>query len=393
MRIGLITPGFSASEDDWCIPALLDLVRGLARRDDVTVFTLRYPHHRRPYPVYGASVVPFGGAQRRGAGRLPLLLRALWRIVRAARRRPFDVFHALWAHEPGFLAVAAGRLTGTPVMVSLLGGELVDLPEVDYGGQRSRVNLWLTRRALAGARRVSVGSRSLRRLAKPHVAPGKLVRQPLGVDRHRFATGRKRPRPSPSGVRLGGDPRLLHVGSLVPVKDQTTLLRAFAGLGRQHRRAHLHLVGEGPLRSRLEDLARQLAVADRLTFHGAVSHDRLADFYRQADLLVVSSHFESQGMAMLEAAACGCPVVGTAVGVLPELGPQRGLCTPGDPQALARLLDATLRDPAGRADLRTAQATALEGFELNTTLDGWRRLYRTVALQADREATGRESTG
>src|SRR5262245_50711825 len=160
MRIGFITPGFSASEADWCIPALLDLVRELARDNEVHVFTLRYPHRRGPYTVYRATVHAFGGALVGGAGRAALLGRALAEISAQARRRPFDVLHGLWADEPGFLAVAAGRLLGTPAVVSLLGGELIAMPDIGYGGELSRINRWLIRPARRGAARVTAGAGS-----------------------------------------------------------------------------------------------------------------------------------------------------------------------------------------------------------------------------------------
>jgi len=65
-HIAIITPGFSASEQDWCIPALLDLVRKLSESCQVHVFTLRYPHFTGHYSIYGANVTAFGGAERSG---------------------------------------------------------------------------------------------------------------------------------------------------------------------------------------------------------------------------------------------------------------------------------------------------------------------------------------
>src|SRR5262249_60380354 len=88
MRVGLVTPGFSASARDWCIPAQLDLVRALAAGDDVRVFAVRYPHERRTYDVYGAEVRAFGGAQRRGLHRPLLWARALAGPLSAHRPRP-----------------------------------------------------------------------------------------------------------------------------------------------------------------------------------------------------------------------------------------------------------------------------------------------------------------
>ena len=61
MRLALITPGFSAGDDDWCIPALLDLVRAISHEHDVEVFALRYPPVVGSYEVGGARVHAIGG--------------------------------------------------------------------------------------------------------------------------------------------------------------------------------------------------------------------------------------------------------------------------------------------------------------------------------------------
>lgn len=376
MRLALVTPGFSASEDDPCIPVLLDLVRELAAEDDVTVFTLRYPHHRDPYDVHGARVIPLGGAQVRGLRRLPLYARALAAILRRSRERRCDVIHAFWAHEPGFLAGLAGRLTATPVVVWVLGGELVDLPDIDYGGRRSAANRFLVRRALAWADRAIAGSECQRRLLEPHVEADRLLVQPLGVDLGRFCPGSP---PDDARPRLDGEPTLLHVASLCPVKDQATLLRAFAFVASRFPGARLHLVGDGELREPLADLAAELGIASRVRFHGAVHHDALPDVYRQADLCVLSSRSENNAIVVLEAAACGCPTVGTAVGLLPDLGSASRTVPPGDPRALGELVAGVL------CDRETLAAMARQGLELvrselavTSTVARMRQLCREV---------------
>jgi glycosyltransferase involved in cell wall biosynthesis len=373
-RIGILTPGFSASESDWCIPAVLDLVRTLAREDDVRVFPLRYPHTRAPYSVFGARVTPLGAAQRRGLWRVPLYVRALSALSGEARRRPFDLLHALWADEPGALAVLAGRRMGVPVVVSILGGELCDLPEIGYGGQRGSVDRRLSASALRLAERVTVGSRGLREreLVRRPALQWRVL--PLGVDTARFAPGPA----GPSARRLAGRPRLLHVASLLPVKDQSTLLRAFALLGPriEAKGAHLSIAGDGPLRDRLGAQAAALGISESVSFLGAVSHDALPDLYRQADVLVLSSRFESQGMVVLEAAASGCPTVGTAVGVVPELEDGARAVAPAEPEALARALGETLGNEEARRRMGSAALrVAREKFSLETAVAGFRALY------------------
>lgn len=358
MRIGLITPGFSASETDWCIPALLNLVRALARQHEVHVFTLRYPYRQRSYSVYGARVHAFGGAVVAGFGRVPLIGRALARIVSQHRRQPFDLLHGLWADEPGFLAVTASHWLKGPTVVSLLGGELVGLSDIGYGGQLSCIGRWLIRFSLRGATRVTVGSTYLHRLARPYVASERLLRIPLGVDTDLFYP---ESRPASSSHLLEGRIKLLHVASLIPVKDQSMLLHALSQVVIQEPNAHLHIIGEGPLRRNLEGQVKRLGVTNHVTFHGAIPHERLPDYYRSADLCVLTSRYESQGMVTLEAAACARTTVGTAVGVLPDLTPATLAVPVEDASALSEALLTTLQDlptvaALGRASLAAVAA-------------------------------------
>lgn len=377
MRIALLTPGFSADESDWCIPALLDLVRELASEHDVHVFSLRYPHRRAVYPVYDATVHTLGGATAGGLRRLPLLTRALTAVVRQHRRAPFDVFHGLWADEPGFVAVRAGQMMGAPSVVSLLGGELVSLPDIAYGGQLSRANRWLAGQALRRAGRVTVGSATLARLAAGAVDADRLVALPLGVDTALFTPQTLRV----CGKPEGSSPQLLHVASLSPVKDQATLLCALALVAEELPDVHLRIVGDGLLRAALAAQAEALGLAAQVSFDGAIAHDRLPDLYRAADLFVLSSRYESQSLAALEAAACGCPVVGTAVGLLPELLDPQQLAPVGDAPALAAAMLRLLRDPAARAlAAADAHTRVVQRFALDQTAPALAALYQTLGV-------------
>ena len=370
MKIALIAPGFSAGEEDWCIPALLDLVRLLARVHEVHVFALRYPHRSAVYPVYEATVHAFGGAARGGSYRLHLLTRALAAIRQEHRRGAFDVFHGLWADEPGFLAVTAGRLLGAPAVVSVLGGELVGFADIGYGGLLSRSNRWLAARALHRADRVTVGSATLWTVAQRWAPEEKLAIQALGVDTAVFSPGPKQGAP---GFHL------LHVASFSAVKDQGTLLRAVARVASQAPEVVLHVAGDGALRDRLVAQAAALGLSTQVVFHGEVPHHHLPDFYRMADLFVLSSRYESQSLVVLEAGACGCPVVGTAVGLLPELLDPEAVAPAGDDAALAEAMLRLIRSPERRVEAgRSLQRRVIERYSLETTAAAWSDLYAGV---------------
>ncbi len=283
MKIGLILPGFSAGEDDWCIPALLNLARQLTTRAEVHVFPLRYPYRKGRYAVHGAMVHPLAGGAAGGVWRAPLISKALLAIMTEHRRCPFQVFHAVWADEPGYVAVKAGQLLGVPAVVTLFGGELVKLSDIGYGAQLSFINRHFIRVALRQATCVTAGSTYLQELARPYVAPNRLFPIAIGVDTDLFS-----PQPNDCRLELAGEKRLLHVASLVPVKDQVTLLRSMAQLVKQDPTAHLHLVGDGPRRTFLAQLVVTLKLTGNVTFHGQVPHDHLPAYYRLADLCVLT---------------------------------------------------------------------------------------------------------
>ncbi len=372
MKIALIVPGFSADERDWCIPALRNLAATLTRTDEVVVFALRYPYRAARYDAFGARVIALGGAQRQGRASAGLWRRAFAALRAEHRRGHFDALHAFWATEAGALTALAGRRLRIPTIVSIAGGELVGLRDIGYGDQLAALQRLKVRLALRLASHVTGGSRSLLDLAAPHLRsrpPGSIHHIPLGVDTTLFRPGNAAP-----SIRHA---RLITAASLVPVKDQAMLLRAVARLRQQGHDATLTVAGEGPEEGRLRALAATLGIAAAVTFLGALPHDPLPDLYRQHDLFVLTSRHEAQGMAPLEAAACGLPVVGTAVGILPKLAPAAGIIVPpGDDAALAAAIAALLADPTRYAALRdAAQAAIAARYGLARCAERFRALY------------------
>ncbi len=364
MNIGILIPGFSDGERDWCIPVYLNLVRDLARTNAVRVFALRYPPRKDCYAVYGAQVFAIGGNYRMaGVQRWLLLTRTLASLIRQHRAQPFDVLHAIWADETGFLATWAGQLLRVPVVVSVAGGELATLP--GYGLQTGRVTRWLVRQALTRADGVIAPCPYAADLVRRMRLPLKhLEIVPLGVDTALFT-----PKDNP---KTG----LLSVGSLTHVKGHDQLLRALALIPE----IGLDIVGDGPNLGSLRALAAALGLAERVTFHGAVTHDALPRYYQAALLNVLPSRHEAFGMVVTEAASCGLPTVGFDFGVLQALHHHAGVAVPpGDVSALAAAIQALLADSPRLAAYRyEARQLAETRYSLISMGNGVQRLYRAV---------------
>ena len=367
-RVGILIPGFSASEDDWCLPFALELVRELAVADDVRVFALRHPPLRDRYLVHGAEVITFGDDDGTPWGRLRRWRRTLGSIREEHARRPFDLLHGIWAHEPGALAVRAANRIGVPSVVTVAGSELAHLPALSYGGGPWSLNTRLCRYSLAHATLVTAVSELAVRPRRALVEPDRLEVFPLGTDPRLFF-------PAPV-ERLKGNPSLLNVASLIPVKGHDVLLDALVRIRELHPDAVLHLVGAGTCRPRLEERAARADLAGSVRFHGDVRHEKLSDIYRGADLFVLSSYSEGQCLAAIESIACGTPVAGTAVGSLPDVVPPTHLSPAGNVEALARAVNSALAAPReGCAELLRSG----RGFSLEESVFRWRRVYDRAA--------------
>lgn len=369
-KIGWVVPGFSASEADWCIPALLDTARVLAETHELHIFTLRYPPEPRTYTVYGAQVHAFGGGTTARIGRLMLMARVLSAILTEHRQGKFSALHGIWADEPGFVAVMAGRLLRVPTVVSLMGGELVNLPEIGYGHQLSRIAHWMIDNSLRAAKLVTVGSSLLAEQARAYgLNDEKLCLTPLGVDETLFHLNGER-------AEIGaGTFHLVHAASLEPIKNQAMLLRAFAQVHDACPGAHLHLLGDGRLRADLMALSASLGLENAVTFHGNIAHEQLPVYFRAADLCVLTSFHESQSMVALEAASCGRATVGTRVGILPELVRDDLLVAPHDADGLATVLIRLVQDSTLLQQINASAHNSAQQNPLTAAVNRWGQCY------------------
>ena len=333
MRVALIVPGgVDRSGTHRVIPVLLALGERLAAAADVQVVALHQEDRPSRYTVRGFPVTNVGLPRTR--------LRALLAVLREHRRRRFDVVHAFWAGAAAQVAVAAGALLRRPVLVHVAGGELARIPEIGYGPRtlRSRAAV---RAVLRRADLVTAASTPIRnQVGRVGVRAEPLV---LGVDLRAWP-------PVPPRPRAPGRPaRLVHVGSLNPVKDQATLLAAIARLSQDGVDVRLDVVGEDTLNGTVQRRAAELGVSARVRFHGFLAQEALRDMMVGADLLVMSSRHEAGPVVLLEAATAGVPTVGTAVGMIADWAPDAALSVPvAHPAALAAGIRQLLSDDGRR---------------------------------------------
>ncbi|WP_010498612.1 glycosyltransferase family 4 protein [Paenibacillus elgii] len=174
-------------------------------------------------------------------------------------------------------------------------------------------------------------------------------------------------------------PQLISVCRLVPAKGLDTLLQACAELKRRGQPFVLHLIGDGPIHTELEELAQQLGIYEETIFYGYMLHPE--DFMPFFDVFVLPSRAEAFGSVFAEAALCGLAVVGTNVGGIAEQieHGSNGLLVPvNDVQALATALEKVIGDPMYRYQLsRVALEKALKTYSMARVVQQLRNVYRT----------------
>lgn len=245
-------------------------------------------------------------------------LRDRWEHLHNIRKRieengPFHLIHAFGAGEAGVVAVRAAEQLGVPAIATVLNDELARVPEFAFGMQLSETTQQFVHQTIHEADCVTIPSQfafdnALNLFPELEHSPG-LHLVPFGVDPEFFTM--------PEGDDDYRPREFLYVGSLSPIKDFETMFRLIASMPN----ATLDIVGSGELFKVLQKFAAELDIEDRVLFHGFVPHNELVRFYQESKYLLITSRYETFAIVALEAMACGMTVIGTPVGVLPEIGP------------------------------------------------------------------------
>lgn len=298
------------------------------------------------------------------------------RLARYLRRERPDVLFAT-SVPPNIAALTARRLARAATAIVVRQSNTIRIPGSErYAGVRGRWRDRLAPRLYPDADAViAVADGVADNLRRVAALPGERVHVIYnGVALDEIRRRASAPPPHP-WLAPHAPPVVLAVGRLVGKKDYPSLLHAFARL-RRHRDARLIVLGEGPERRRLEALAKDLGIDDALALPGFT--DDPYPYMAHAACLALSSISEGMPSVLIEALACGCPVVSTDCPSGPReilAGEQYGrLTAPGDVPALADALAETLRAPPAGERLRERA----EAFDAEAVAER----YRAVLVEA-----------
>lgn len=312
------------------------------------------------------------GSARFFLGAMVFFPKSVW-LARQMTRRGITHVHAHFASHPALAALIVNRLTGIPFSFTAHGSDIhVELRSFDM-------------KIEAAAFAVTVSQYNKQFL----------------IDRFGEAIGRKLNvihcgvDPDVFGVRPRGkstDLRILCVASFRQVKGHRCLVEACRILKDRGVAFSCHLVGDGPLREKVEKQIAAAGLDGIVRLHGALPRPQVLGRLQDADVLVLPSIVDAQGrregipVTLMEAMACGLPVVASRISGIPELvdsGSSGILTPPGDPRAIADALEELARSPRLRKRLgRAARQKVRQEYNLRLSAAALAELLRGVGAAA-----------
>lgn len=300
MRLIVLTPGFAADEQDRnCIPPLqLLALELLGKSIDLQIVALEYPFRSEPYRWHNAVVHPCNGQNRRWL-KPRTLVRAARFCGRIMAEKKADAVHSFWLGWASRTGERISKKYRAPHFTTLMGQDVLPDNRLFLRGLTAE----RCSRLVALSRFQNDVFEKNSGLRAGHIVPWGLPEDEI-----------------PAGFSSERPIDILGAGSLVAVKNWEKWLRVVAAVAEKKPGIRAELVGDGPERGRLEQLAGRLGLRETVHFAGNLPRAEALARMREARVLLHTARFESFGFVLAEAAMNGCRIVGTPVGVAAELG-------------------------------------------------------------------------
>ena len=299
---------------------------------------------------------------------------SLWVI----KKLKMDIIHAHWSLPQGLTGLICKNVLKVACVTTLHGS--------DIHGLRYPILKSLNAKIIKNSDICTANSGATAEMAGDFFKAGKIEIVPMGVDPDFFS------RPGNAGaLRMRGenDERIiLYVGRFIDLKGVDYLIRALPGVLEKYPKTKCLLVGSGPMKDGLISLSKRLNLENKVIFKDKVSQEKLINIYSTANIFILPSiinkkkQTEGLGVVLLEAMACGIPVVGSNVGGIPDIikDGETGLLTrQKDPDDIAEkviklLSDEKLRDKVVENGLNLVR----QNFSWEIISDKFLKIYHDV---------------
>jgi 1,2-diacylglycerol 3-alpha-glucosyltransferase len=367
---------------DTYFPYISGVVRSIERLSDglrerghtVTIFGPRYMGHShdadKMEQISRCPALPIYPP-----GNIVFPLPSIVSLTRQVRTMKVDVIHAHSPFTMGLAALQVGRRLDIPVVFthhSVYHEYAVYFPKPLRAPTERAILHW-----------VSHYVQQADQVVVPSLATREFVRETYGVDCAVVSNPIVGPHNGTSKSNRAdlSAPILVYVGRLGKEKRLPLLIQAFS-LVRKKTPAHLVLVGDGPERAHLEELAEELRVGRFITITGFLPYDQVSDWYQRANVFVFSSDKETQGMVMLEALAHGVPVVAVRSEASEAIFDvcRAGCITESEPGPMAQAIMAMLSDPQALAQMSEEGLMYAQRFSPERIAERMERVYQLAGI-------------
>jgi glycosyltransferase involved in cell wall biosynthesis len=309
-----------------------------------------------------------------GTEGVPYYLSAARLASKLRREFPFDVIHAHFSYPDGWVAAKLGRKFGVPVIITEQNPWKPWMDDFPFVLKQAK---WAAEQS---AFHVAISTVVRDEIAHFTGDTQRLRTIPDGVDDSIFKL--------PNGAVQRKNNQILFVGVIRPVKGVDVLIKALRLLADKGRTEKLVLVGESfyvaykKEYDRLRQMTIDLGLGDRVEFAGGKPIGELVRYMQESGVLVLPSRKESLGMVLVEALACGTPVVATHCGGPADIVNDNvgALVPPDNPEALAHALEQVI-DRGRQYDPAALRAHALEKFSWQRITEQYFELYREAIAQ------------
>jgi len=388
LHVLTLTPFFPSDQNEVSGCFIAEPIQHLKRFGvDSSVIAVSPIHHprKRPSPSAVAEWVRYpqipGTLGLSSAGRL-LYARLVGRVRKLHAGNPVDVIHAHGALPCGHAAALLSRRLGIPFVVSVHGLDVFNT--CFHGGTPAKWRRQESSAVYLAARTVICISEKVQQILREGMdssVSSAVVYN--GTDTELFSPGVAATAPP---EKAPPEKEILIVGNLIRSKGHELVFRAIARLGTLFPRLRCQIIGEGPERARLEALASELGLGQRVRFVGRQSRAAVADAMRACSVFVLPSRNEGLGCVYLEAMACGKPVIacrGQGIDEIIEHGRNGWLIPAEGLDELAQALSTLLQSGDVSARLgAAARETVLNGLTLSHQAQRLACIYREATARS-----------
>jgi len=311
-------------------------------------------------------------------------LRLLWHVLKLNKARNYDLIHSVQDGIFCYVGTCVKRLTGRPHLITIQGGNISAGFKNDLSG---KILCKLQKWSFKNADWVHVISRSLAQESE-RLGAKNIAVLPNGINSRLFKPMDK----EKIRRKYSLSPKekiVVSVARLAPVKGVDCLIRAIGLLVENISALRLIVIGDGKQRMELEQLIDQLHLNNKVQLLGFIPHEQILEYLNMADVFVLPSRHEGLGIALIEAMACGIPVIGSNVdGIVDLIEHEKNgiLFPPNDEKELARALDKLLQDEnLRRAFIEEGLEKVKENFLWSSILPKIEDIY-TELVQDKKEA-------